>query len=105
MIEKNPEDMINFRLLKKGGDEFEHFDFDDDEVNDLTNQETEKTDYITKLKSLVQLTGAFDPLYSEAFVTVNKYDIFFEILLINTSKSNLLNIQIEFSSPVATLVL
>jgi hypothetical protein len=30
MIEKNPEDMINFRLLKKGGDEFEHFDFDDD---------------------------------------------------------------------------
>ena len=40
MIEKNPEDMINFRLLKKGGDEFENFDFDDDEVNDLTNQET-----------------------------------------------------------------
>jgi hypothetical protein len=30
MIEKNPEDMINFRLLKKGGDDFEHFDFDDD---------------------------------------------------------------------------
>jgi len=22
MIEKNPEDMINFRLLKKGGDDF-----------------------------------------------------------------------------------
>lgn len=38
MIEKNPEDIINFRLLKNGGDEFEHFDFDDDEVNDLTNQ-------------------------------------------------------------------
>ncbi len=53
----------------------------------------------------MQLTGAFDPLYSEAFVTVNKYDIFFEILLINTSKNNLLNIQIEFSSPVPTLIL
>lgn len=53
----------------------------------------------------MQLTGAFDPLYSEAFVTVNKYDIFFEILLINTSKNNLLNIQVEFSSPVPTLIL
>ncbi len=74
-------------------------------MNDLTNQEAEKVDYITKLKSLVQLTGAFDPLYSEAFVTVNKYDIFFEILLINTSKSNLLNIQVEFSSPASIMIL
>jgi len=36
---------------------------------------------------------------------VNKYDLFFEILLINNSKSNLLNIQIEFSSSVEVLVL
>jgi coatomer subunit beta len=51
-------------------------------------------DYVSKLKSIVQLTGSFDPLYAEAFVRVNKYDLFFEILLINNSKSNLLNIQI-----------
>jgi vesicle coat complex subunit len=57
------------------------------------------------LKSTVQLTGSFDPLYAEAFVRVSKYDIFFEILLINNSKSNLLNIQIEFSSNVEILVL
>ncbi len=36
---------------------------------------------------------------------VSKYDIFFEILLINNSKSNLLNIQVEFSSNVEILVL
>jgi vesicle coat complex subunit len=36
---------------------------------------------------------------------VNKYDLFFEILLINNSKSNLLNIQIEFSSSVEVLIL
>ncbi len=62
-------------------------------------------DFINKLKSTVQLTGSFDPLYAEAFVRVSKYDIFFEILLINNSKSNLLNIQIEFSSNVEILVL
>jgi coatomer subunit beta len=62
-------------------------------------------DYVSKLKSIVQLTGSFDPLYAEAFVRVNKYDLFFEILLINNSKSNLLNIQIEFSSSVEVLIL
>lgn len=68
-------------------------------------QAVEKVDYISKLKSVVQLTGSFDPLYAEAFVRVNKYDLFFEILLINNSKANLLNIQIEFSSNVELLVL
>jgi hypothetical protein len=38
-------------------------------------------------------------------VRVNKYDLFFEILLINNSKTNLLNVQIEFSSSVEVLVL
>ena len=51
------------------------------------------------------MTGSFDPLYSEAFVNVNKYDLFFEILLINTTKYNLLNIQVEFSSNAEVLVL
>lgn len=54
---------------------------------------------------MVQLTGYFDPLYAESFVTVNKYDILFEILLINNTKNNLLNVQIEFSSTSEIIVL
>lgn len=54
---------------------------------------------------MVQLTGSFDPLYAEAFIRVNKYDLFFEILLINNTKANLLNVQIEFTSNAAVLVL
>ena len=42
---------------------------------------------------MVQLTGYFDPLYAESFVTINKYDILFQILLINNTKYNLLNVQ------------
>ena len=54
---------------------------------------------------MVQLTGYFDPLYAESFVTVNKYDILFEILLINNTKNNLLNVHIEFSSTSEIIVL
>jgi coatomer subunit beta len=66
---------------------------------------TEQTDYISRIKSIVQLTGYFDPIYAESFVKINKYDVFFEIILVNTSKSNLLNIQVEFSSSTEIMVL
>ena len=54
---------------------------------------------------MVQLTGIFDPIYAESFVTVNKYDLLFEVLVMNKSKSNLLNIQVEFTSSAEVLVL
>jgi hypothetical protein len=63
MIEKNPDDLIHFRLLRKGED-VSDFDYDEEEVNDILEQATEKVDYVSKLKSLVQLTGVFDPLYA-----------------------------------------
>lgn len=60
---------------------------------------------ISKLKTLVQLTGYFDPIYAETFVTVKNYDVFFEILLINIGTVNLLNVQIEFTSKTEISVL
>ena len=54
---------------------------------------------------MVQLTGHFDPLYAESFINVNKYDISFEILLINTTKNNMLNVQAEFSSTAEIMIL
>lgn len=54
---------------------------------------------------MIQLTGNFDPLYAESFITVNKNDIFFEILLVNTTKANMLNVQIEFAATTEILVL
>lgn len=38
-------------------------------------------------------------------MTVKNYDVFFEILLINNTNINLLNVQIEFSSNSDVLVL
>jgi coatomer subunit beta len=48
----------------------------------LTGVGDEK-DYVNKLGKLVQLTGYSDPIYAEAFVNIHKYDITFEVLLIN----------------------
>lgn len=36
---------------------------------------------------------------------VSKYDLFFDILLVNTTKTNLLNVQLEFTSSAEVLVL
>lgn len=63
MIEKNPEDLVHFRLLRRG-EEANEFDYDDEEVNDILEQAAERVDYVSKLKSIVQLTGSFDPLYA-----------------------------------------
>lgn len=63
MVEKNPEDLLHFRLLRRT-EETAEFDYDDEEVNDILEQAAEKVDYISKLKSIVQLTGSFDPLYA-----------------------------------------
>jgi len=54
------------------------------------------TDFVSKLSKLVQLTGYSDPIYAEAFVMIHKFDISFEVLLINRSSKPLQNISVEF---------
>lgn len=42
-----------------------------------------KEKFESKLKNLVQLTGYSDPIYVEAFIQFNKYNMDLEILLLN----------------------
>lgn len=37
----------------------------------------------TKLNKVTQLTGFSDPVYSEAYVHVNQYDIVLDVLIVN----------------------
>ena len=55
--------MIFFRQLKKGFDN-DQVEYDDEEVNEILNEKTEDLSFIDKLKSMVQLTGIFDPIYA-----------------------------------------
>ena len=63
IVQKNPSDLIFFRQLKKGNESIEE-EFDDEEVNEIIDETFKKQDFISKLTSMVQLTGYFDPLYA-----------------------------------------
>jgi coatomer subunit beta len=104
-IEKNPDDTIIFRQLKPKTNLYE-LDFEDEELTQTAGTSVNSsTELISRLRTLVQLTGYFDPIYAETFVTVRNYDVFFDILLINNSNINLLNVQVEFFSNSEILVL
>lgn len=97
---KQPDDLIVIRQLK-GKTSFNDIDLADEEVNEVLLQgqrDNENEEFTSKLKKIVQLTGYSDPIYAEAIVDIHKYDINFEIFLINRTNKTLQNITIEFST-------
>jgi coatomer subunit beta len=55
-------------------------------------------DNLSSLSRIVQLTGFSDPVYAEAFVKVNKFDIILDVLLVNQTTETLQNLSIEFAT-------
>ncbi|VDL58402.1 unnamed protein product [Hymenolepis diminuta] len=45
-----------------------------------------------------QLTGFSDPVYAEAFVSVNQFDISLDVLLVNQTNDTLQNLTLELST-------
>lgn len=56
----------------------------------------DSSEYVQKLQRLVQLTGYSDPVYAESFVNFHKFDIQFEILLVNRTQKPIQHISVEF---------
>ncbi|VDM33224.1 unnamed protein product [Hydatigera taeniaeformis] len=54
-----------------------------------------KTAFLSKVH---QLTGFSDPVYAEAFVSVNQFDIALDVLLVNQTKDTLQNLTLELST-------
>eukprot|EP00828_Plagiopyla_frontata_P007918 TRINITY_DN1383_c0_g1_i7.p1 TRINITY_DN1383_c0_g1~~TRINITY_DN1383_c0_g1_i7.p1 ORF type:complete len:335 (-),score=62.20 TRINITY_DN1383_c0_g1_i7:149-1153(-) len=96
---RQPDDMIIIRQLK-GKSAIQDDDFSSDDEPELPQTFTSKTetDFTHKLQNMIQLTSYSDPIYAEAFVDSHKYDITFEILLINRTNQALQNVSIEFST-------
>jgi len=97
---RQPDDLIVIRQLK-GKTALNDIDLSDEEINDIllsTAFDTKNEEFTSKLKKIVQLTGYSDPIYAEAIVDIHKYDISFEILLINRTKKTLQNVTVEFST-------
>lgn len=45
-----------------------------------------------------QLTGFSDPVYAEAFVSVNQFDIALDVLIVNQTNDTLQNLTLELST-------
>ena len=61
--------------------------------------------FVQKLSHLVQLTGYGDPIYAEAFVDIHKYDIAFDVLIVNRTAKMVQNVQVEFRTAGESKVL
>ncbi|RZF48550.1 hypothetical protein LSTR_LSTR011165 [Laodelphax striatellus] len=53
---------------------------------------------LTKLNKVTQLTGFSDPVYSEAYVHVNQYDIVLDVLIVNQTGDTLQNCTLELAT-------
>ncbi|KAJ2846421.1 coatomer subunit beta [Coemansia brasiliensis] len=91
------DDGIEFRLLAsatqgaKAEDSLEH-------DIELATGEAESRAAVSKLDSVVQLTGFSDAVYAEAYVNVNQYNILLDIMVVNQTNTTLRNLSIEFST-------
>ncbi|KAL5961870.1 Coatomer subunit beta, partial [Taenia solium] len=101
-VESNVVDApIDFGLLvPPGGDQSEQVDQFTMTLNQAIKGTARAGDaYATsKLKKVHQLTGFSDPVYAEAFVSVNQFDIALDVLLVNQTKDTLQNLTLELST-------
>jgi hypothetical protein len=51
-----------------------------------------------RLERLFQLTGWSDPVYAEAYINVQQYDIVLEVLILNRTADTLQNVSMELST-------
>ncbi len=52
----------------------------------------------SKLSKITQLTGFSDPVYAEAYVNVNQYDIVLDVLVVNQTSDMLQNCTLELAT-------
>ncbi|XP_055340197.1 coatomer subunit beta-like [Paramacrobiotus metropolitanus] len=52
----------------------------------------------SKLNKVAQLTGFSDPLYAEAYVHVNQFDILLDVLIVNQTDDVLQNVSLELAT-------
>ncbi|KAI5703002.1 hypothetical protein M8J75_006605 [Diaphorina citri] len=52
----------------------------------------------SKLNKVTQLTGFSDPVYAEAYVNVNQYDIVLDVLIVNQTGDTLQNCTLELAT-------
>jgi len=91
------DDVISIRQLSKKNtlDSAEEVEAD---LEKATGGDSTTENLSSKLSRVVQLTGFSDPVYAEAYVQVNQFDIILDVLLVNQTRDTLQNLSVEFAT-------
>ena len=92
---------VSFSQLSKSNDMNETGHMLDIVLNQAlgTTKEANPTDFSsTKLSKITQLTGFSDPIYAEAYVNVNQYDIVLDVLMVNQTADTLQSVSLELAT-------
>eukprot|EP00049_Salpingoeca_infusionum_P018068 m.355605 g.355605 ORF g.355605 m.355605 type:complete len:941 (+) comp17292_c0_seq1:281-3103(+) len=96
-IKANADALISFQALKtseqSGEDEYDY----DANLSRATGSDREQKPS-TALSKVRQLSGFSDPVYVEAYITVNQYDIGLDVLVVNQTNDTLQNLTLELST-------
>lgn len=91
------DDVVSIRQLTKKT----NVDGSDDVITDLEKAaggDSATENLSSKLSKVVQLTGFSDPVYAEAYVNVQQFDIILDVLLVNQTQETLQNLSVEFAT-------
>jgi len=95
-VAEKVDQLVKFRQFKTSN-RFEVDAVDSDDLTLATGQ-TENQDYTQKLERIVQLTGFSDPVYAEADIIANQYDILLDVTVINQTSDTLQNLCLELAT-------
>merc|ERR1712002_1315624 len=100
VVSIQPDSPINFLQLSKLDSLVGAGDILDISLNQaLGTGKISKADFAnSKLNKVTQLTGFSDPVYAEAYVNVNQYDIVLDVLVVNQTRDTLQNCTLELAT-------
>ncbi|RXG56140.1 Coatomer subunit beta [Armadillidium vulgare] len=99
-VVEHVDDHIRFSHLIRGSDPAQSDDIFELSMNmAVTGTKKEGLDLSSsKLNKVTQLTGFSDPVYSEAYVHINQYDIVLDVLMVNQTSDTLQNCTFELAT-------
>jgi len=97
VVKVQADDLISFRALRAAEEEDEIGD-DDAGILKLATGSKDLKKNESKLSKVFQLSGFSDPVYAEAYVHVNQYDILLDVIVVNQTPDTLENLTLELAT-------
>ncbi|EDQ86533.1 uncharacterized protein MONBRDRAFT_38413 [Monosiga brevicollis MX1] len=96
-IQSHVDEGISFLALRTGNQDETSMDDVEMSISKATGA-GEKAKAGSKLNKVYQLSGFSDPVYVEAYVNVNQYDILLDVLVVNQTPDTLQNLSLELAT-------